>query len=451
MTYCYDGKLYQGGGCIGVTRGGGGTATDAPMGQMTGYGSQVDGGDAAQNYVHIDPLGRVVKSVQRLVSGASGTAAVEYPFIYSYQASGALSTVQYPLSNRVVTYTQGSNRDLTTTVQSGTTQYLSGMTYTSHGGMKAAAMGSGVNQLFDYNGRGQLTGITASGPTTFGLALQYGSSNSANNGNVASQTITAGAAGTFNQYYLYDSANRLAIASEGAAASSATACPTGSTWCHRYGFDGFSNLWQAQTAGTMTPLSLVQTGPTWYDPATNRLAGTNYDASGNQTQFPESGSTLRTMLYDAENRLTAVGGTGSQATYFYDGEGRRVKKMMGTTTTAYVFNSDGELMAEYGGTASATSRLYLVQDHLGSTRVITDGSGVCQARLDYFPYGGGVPRTGSCYGAADSGVTQQFTGKERDAETGLDFFESRYFSGAQGRFTSPDEPLADQWSDDPQS
>jgi RHS repeat-associated protein len=32
-----------------------------------------------------------------------------------------------------------------------------------------------------------------------------------------------------------------------------------------------------------------------------------------------------------------------------------------------------------------------------------------------------------------------FTSKERDAETGLDFFESRYYSSAQGRFTSPDE------------
>jgi RHS repeat-associated protein len=30
------------------------------------------------------------------------------------------------------------------------------------------------------------------------------------------------------------------------------------------------------------------------------------------------------------------------------------------------------------------------------------------------------------------------TGKERDAETGLDYFGARYFSGAQGRFTSAD-------------
>jgi RHS repeat-associated protein len=37
----------------------------------------------------------------------------------------------------------------------------------------------------------------------------------------------------------------------------------------------------------------------------------------------------------------------------------------------------------------------------------------------------------------------QFTGKERDAETGLDYFGARYFSGAQGRFMTPD------WSEAP--
>ena len=40
---------------------------------------------------------------------------------------------------------------------------------------------------------------------------------------------------------------------------------------------------------------------------------------------------------------------------------------------------------------------------------------------------------------------KKFTGKERDTETGLDYFGARYFSGAQGRFTSPD------WSQTPQA
>jgi len=33
---------------------------------------------------------------------------------------------------------------------------------------------------------------------------------------------------------------------------------------------------------------------------------------------------------------------------------------------------------------------------------------------------------------------ERFTSKERDSETGLDFFGARYMSSAQGRFTSPD-------------
>ncbi|MBN1570608.1 MAG: RHS repeat-associated core domain-containing protein [Acidobacteria bacterium] len=41
--------------------------------------------------------------------------------------------------------------------------------------------------------------------------------------------------------------------------------------------------------------------------------------------------------------------------------------------------------------------------------------------------------------AVASRMPQKFTGKERDAETGLDYFLARYYSGAQGRFLSPDE------------
>jgi RHS repeat-associated protein len=41
------------------------------------------------------------------------------------------------------------------------------------------------------------------------------------------------------------------------------------------------------------------------------------------------------------------------------------------------------------------------------------------------------------YGVYD-GVRHQFTGKERDTESGLDYFGARYYSSVQGRFTSPD-------------
>ncbi len=45
----------------------------------------------------------------------------------------------------------------------------------------------------------------------------------------------------------------------------------------------------------------------------------------------------------------------------------------------------------------------------------------------------------------------EFTGKERDAETGLDYFGARYFSGAQGRWTSPDPLMASAKASKPQT
>ena len=54
------------------------------------------------------------------------------------------------------------------------------------------------------------------------------------------------------------------------------------------------------------------------------------------------------------------------------------------------------------------------------------------------------------WGASDS-VTQKFTGQERDAETALDFFQARYFSGGLGRFMSPDPGNAGADLTNPQS
>lgn len=89
---------------------------------------------------------------------------------------------------------------------------------------------------------------------------------------------------------------------------------------------------------------------------------------------------------------------------------------------------------------------WLVSDHLGTPRMIIDQTGTMAnvQRHDYLPFGeemfepiGG--RSQPLGYVSGDGVRQQFTSKERDIETGLDFFEARYYSSTQGRFTSPDE------------
>jgi RHS repeat-associated protein len=93
-------------------------------------------------------------------------------------------------------------------------------------------------------------------------------------------------------------------------------------------------------------------------------------------------------------------------------------------------------------------------DSLGSVRLVTDGAGNPVSTHDYLPFGEAIPAVwtmrGAVYGAAD-GVSQRFTGMERDGEAGLDFFLARYFSGAPGRFTGPDQPFNDQDENETQS
>jgi RHS repeat-associated protein len=72
----------------------------------------------------------------------------------------------------------------------------------------------------------------------------------------------------------------------------------------------------------------------------------------------------------------------------------------------------------------------------------------------YLPFGEelgqGIGNRGPSYTNAD-GARQKFTQKERDNETGLDFFEARYFASVQGRFTSPDPLLSSGAVESPQS
>ncbi len=89
--------------------------------------------------------------------------------------------------------------------------------------------------------------------------------------------------------------------------------------------------------------------------------------------------------------------------------------------------------------------------------MIADRSGSLSGikRHDYLPFGeelyAGTGGRTTQQGYAADGVRQQFTGKERDNETGLDYFLARYYSSIQGRFTSPDPLLASGRSEKPQS
>ncbi len=81
--------------------------------------------------------------------------------------------------------------------------------------------------------------------------------------------------------------------------------------------------------------------------------------------------------------------------------------------------------------ASAQQVEYYHLDALGSVRAVTNASGAVIVRHDYEPYG-------REWNAPASSDTRRFTGKERDPESGLDYFGARYYSAPVARFTSVD-------------
>jgi RHS repeat-associated protein len=70
-------------------------------------------------------------------------------------------------------------------------------------------------------------------------------------------------------------------------------------------------------------------------------------------------------------------------------------------------------------------------DHLGSSSVITDNAGNRVQETYYFPFGGTRLNTGNV-------VKHKYTGQEEDSETGLYFYNARYYDPMLGRFISAD-------------
>ena len=162
------------------------------------------------------------------------------------------------------------------------------------------------------------------------------------------------------------------------------------------------------------------------------------------------------------------------ATNIYDDKGFRVKKTDGTTTSWYVRDASGNILATYYKDASnpvhldevnlfGASRLGMAQantsgtinkyvyeltDHLGNVRstIFKDASNalIIESYADYYPFGMVIPtRNQPASKAYRFGYQGQFA--EKDEETGLDHFDFRDYDPRLGRWLIPD-PMGQYWS-----
>src|SRR5262249_8957956 len=172
-----------------------------------------------------------------------------------------------------------------------------------------------------------------------------------------------------------------------------------------------------------------------------------YDAAGNMTF--NATPPVQNYTYDAESRIQQINGGAVQ--YAYDPVAGRVRKdVSGQPSTEYYYFGN-EIVAEqnvasgawtnyvfFGGDRVARREYpsgdvsYYFSDHLKTASVIADAAGTVKAESDYYPWGGELQFLNN-----DTNH-YKFTGKERDSESGLDYFGARYCSNGLGRWISAD-------------
>jgi RHS repeat-associated protein len=220
----------------------------------------------------------------------------------------------------------------------------------------------------------------------------------------------------------------------------------------------------------------------------NRLSSTTvgattesyaYDAHGNMTSMPH----LTLMLWDFKDQLNATSRQAVNATpppdkvpettyYIYDGAGQRVRKVterqngsrkeeriyLGGFEIYHKFNSNGtdvaleretlhimddkrrialvETRTQGADGSSAQLVRYQFGNHLGSASLELDDKAQVISYEEYVPYGS------TSYQAVRSQTETpkryRYQGKERDEETGLDYFGARHYAPWLGRWTNPD-------------
>jgi RHS repeat-associated protein len=386
---------------------------------------------------------------------------------YGYDSAGRLNSIVSYLSP-----TASPSGWLTSTVLSGPTYYPGGAVKTANLAIDPTTQISGITLSRTFDNRGRITGETdfnSQQQPAYNYSVNYDG-----NGNVTGYNDSA--AGTWT--VTNDALHRLLK-------MSGTLAGTAYTGQETYDHFGNRNV-ETVTAGSnqMQPSIYLH-----FSAGNNRADEGTYDNAGN----PKSDGT-NNYLYDAENRICAVqqaatGSGGGVIGYLYAPDGTRLGKNVNLTsfscdmtkngmltsngevlTSLYTVGPQGEQLEEtdgsfnlihlnvfwegkvlgsYSGTTGAeTNWHFALNDWVGTKRVIANSDGGYSTSFSNGPFGDFQTQSGTGSDPSE----HHFTGKERDIESGLDYFPARYYNSNFGRFLSPD-PLG-QWVadvNDPQS
>jgi RHS repeat-associated protein len=285
--------------------------------------------------------------------------------------------------------------------------------------MTKETLPNGIATTYNYNGMSRLTKLKdAKGTTTlFDRNYVY---NTANQINQIAEPMQI-------RNFAYDNVDRLTGMTNGTANES-------------YTFDGVGNRTSSHKSASYgyQPFNKVVSTAT---------ANYNYDANGNLTTKGE-GTNFWRYGFDYENRLISASTRKQTVRYKYDALGRRVQRFLfaNKENTKFIYDGqdvvaddnfgtltkyqnglgiDNKLKVSTGGTAK-----YFLADHLGSTNALTNSSGAMLEQTAYDSFGNATN--------ASFPTRYQFTGREYDNFTGLQYSRARWYDAQLGRFISED-------------
>jgi RHS repeat-associated protein len=468
-TYTYDGagnvltKQDQGGNCAGTPQTGCTTSGYDATNRLTSI-TYSDGTTPNVSSVTYDNDGHRTAmtdgtgtshwawdSLGRMTSSTDGSGAT---VDYSYDLRNDQTSIAYPGTGTVTQGYDDAGR-LASVTDWLSPANTSTFGYDANSNLTAETLPNGVTNSYGFDAADQLTSINDTTGATSVFAATYSRDGAGLlSGDSSAPPTTAD--------YQYTPLNQLCYA--GSSSSSAcSAPPVGAT---PYGYDAADNLTTngatAQSFDAASQLCWTLAGSSSNGCASPPTGATTfgYDTRGNRTSTVPTVGLSTCDAYDEANRLTSItSGVGGACTaptavgsYTYNGTGLRQSKTVGGTTTQFRWDQSGTLpllLQEAAGT-NVTSYLYgpaglpLEQitlagtaywyhhDQLGSTRAMTDATGILQATYNYDPYGNITTTTGTLTNPL------RFAGEYTDAESGLIYMRARYYDPATAQFIGRD-------------
>ncbi len=342
---------------------------------------------------------------------------------YAYDAGSKRTSFTSPHGG-TDTYAYDTVSQLTSITDSATGQFTFG--YDALGRRTALNRPNGVNTSYGYNSLSRLLSVLhQNGATTLdGAGYTYD--------NAGNRTAKTNYLNSTTEQYTYDAIYQL------------TQVVQGATTTESYSYDAVGNR-----------LSSLGMSPYAYN-SSNQLTATpaatfTYDGNGNTlTKVDSSGTTMYT--WDFENRLSSVvlPASAGTVTFKYDPFGRRLQKGSSVGIKNYLYDGSnsveeidqtGTLLARYaqgtgidepiGESRGAASGFY-EQDGLGSVTSLSSFAGALVDTYTYNSFGASTASTGTLLNPF------QYTGRDFDSETGIQYYQARYYDSVNGRFINED-------------